>query len=160
MTFGMAPTARRWTSSARPWLACLQRSPIRPGPISAKTTRTQRWRPLRLRDRSRPQTARRLSATATSSAVHTAADRCWLRRRCGSVHLPWQQAELVALRVGQHTPRDLGRLANVDPPRPEGEQALEFGVLVSTGRVDVDVDAVLNGLWLWHGHKDQCWRAA
>src|SRR5947209_257905 len=82
------------------------------------------------------------------------------RRRGGSVHLPPQQAELVALGVGQHNPGDLRRLANVDAPRPERKQPFQLGVLVSTGRVDVDVDAVFERLWLGHGHEHQRWRAA
>src|SRR5947208_2819280 len=44
--------------------------------------------------------------------------------------------------------------------RVKGKAPFLDGVLVSTGRVDVDVDAVFERLWLGHGHEHQRWRAA
>ena len=54
-----------------------------------------------------------------------------------------QQAELVALGVGEDVPVLLAGLADVGPDGPEIEQALQLGVLVAVGRVDVDVQSQL-----------------
>src|SRR3712207_4242529 len=47
-----------------------------------------------------------------------------------------QQAERVALGVGEHVPALRAGLADVGRHGPEPEQPLEFGVLVPVGRVD------------------------
>ena len=69
-----------------------------------------------------------------------------------------EQAELIALRVGEHDPRNV-TLADVDPARAQREQALELFGLVDTRRTDVEVKAILDGLRLWNGSEDQQGRA-
>ena len=54
-----------------------------------------------------------------------------------------QQAELVALGVGEHVPALVAGLADVGPGGAEAEQPLELGVLVAVGGVDVDVQPEL-----------------
>src|SRR3954451_21431874 len=44
----------------------------------------------------------------------------------GLLHRAGQQAELVALRVGQHHPADIGSLSDITPARTEFPQPLEF----------------------------------
>src|SRR6266513_4164633 len=57
-----------------------------------------------------------------------------------------QHAELVALGVGQHNPRDIA-LPDVDPPGSECAETLDFRILVTVGRrCDVEMKAVLPGL--------------
>ena len=74
-----------------------------------------------------------------------------------SVRLRSEDAELVALRVGQHGPRLVARLPDVHPPGTQGEDApdLGFPVLgpgVATG-VEVEVDTVLDRLRVAGGHE-------
>src|SRR5215207_9018135 len=66
------------------------------------------------------------------------------RRRSGRAGLDAaaQQAELVALGVGEDVPGHVA-LADVDMSGAEGEQALELIGLIAIGRVDIEVDAVL-----------------
>src|SRR5207244_660648 len=66
-----------------------------------------------------------------------------------------EEAELVALGVGEHDPRHLVALADVDLAGAEGEQALELLGLVAPRRVDVDVDAVLRHLRFGYGYEDE-----
>ena len=50
-----------------------------------------------------------------------------------------EQAELVAFWIGEDVPGRLRGLADVDEPGPGGQEALELGVLIAVGGVDVDV---------------------
>src|SRR2546421_7300714 len=50
-----------------------------------------------------------------------------------------EQAELVALRVGEHVPGLLAGLSDVGRHRARRQQPLQLGVLVAVGGVDVDV---------------------
>ena len=54
-----------------------------------------------------------------------------------------QEAEFVALGVGQDMPGLLAGLADVGRARPELQEAFEFGVLIAVGGVDVDVQPKL-----------------
>src|SRR5580658_5793543 len=58
-------------------------------------------------------------------------------------HPPSQQAELVALRVGQHVPAFVAGLADVGPAGARREQPVQLRVLVAVGGVDVDVQPEL-----------------
>ncbi len=71
-----------------------------------------------------------------------------------------QQAELVALGVGEDVPVLLAGLADVGRDGPEIEQALQLGVLVAVGRVDVDVQSQLARGGVGHRPEDQRRRGA
>src|SRR5262245_18031413 len=58
-----------------------------------------------------------------------------------------QQAELVALRVGEHVPADLA-LADVGRRGAEIEQPAQLGVLLAVGGVEIQVQPVLGALRL------------
>lgn len=65
-------------------------------------------------------------------------------------------AELVAFGVGHHDPRDVGRLADVDLPGAQPFEAGDECKLVLGGRRrQVEVDAVLRGLWVGTEPKDE-----
>lgn len=51
----------------------------------------------------------------------------------------FEQAELITLGVGQDMPLLLSRLTDVSGARTEFQKAFEFGVLITVGGVDVDV---------------------
>src|SRR6476659_9030164 len=54
-----------------------------------------------------------------------------------------QHAELVALGVGEHDPRDIA-LPDVDPPRSERDETLDLRILVAVDRrCDVEMQPVL-----------------
>src|SRR4051812_8723953 len=59
------------------------------------------------------------------------------------VHPGAKQAELVALRVGEHDPGLLA-LPDVDPCSTEAEQAIQLFGLLHADRIDVEVNAVLD----------------
>ena len=69
--------------------------------------------------------------------------------------LPAQQAELVALRVGQHVPGLGPGLSDLDGPGAEREQPGQLGGLVPVGRVDVQVQPQLLPLGLGAQAEDQ-----
>ena len=50
-----------------------------------------------------------------------------------------EQAELVAFWIGEDVPGRLRGLTDVDESGPGGQEALELGVLIAVGGVDVDV---------------------
>jgi hypothetical protein len=50
-----------------------------------------------------------------------------------------EQAELVAFWIGEDVPGRLRGLTDVDEFRPGGQEALELGILIAVGGVDVDV---------------------
>ena len=58
---------------------------------------------------------------------------------------PAQEAELVALRVGQDVPLLVARLSDVGRAGPKGKQPFQLGVLVPVHRVDVDVQGEAPG---------------
>jgi hypothetical protein len=58
----------------------------------------------------------------------------------------WDQAELVALRVGEDDPGGVGRLADVGAGGAEGDEAFGLGLLVVGAQVQVQ--AVLHALGL------------
>src|SRR5260370_18978271 len=62
-------------------------------------------------------------------------------------------AELVALRVGQHGPGLRAGLPDVDPARPQREEALDLLVAVFGGGGEVEVHAVLDELFVGDGHE-------
>jgi len=61
-----------------------------------------------------------------------------------------QDAELVALRIGQHHPRNL-TLPDIDTRRAEGDQSIDLCLLVI--RTQVKVEAVLNHLGRFDGYE-------
>ena len=67
-----------------------------------------------------------------------------------------EDAELIPLRVGQTDPALIAGLADVGVPGTQAEQATDLFVLLPVGRVDVEVDPVLDGLAL--GHARECQR--
>lgn len=68
----------------------------------------------------------------------------------GRFYCSAEEAELVAFGVGQDVPGLLAGLAHVGRAGAEGEEALEFLVLVAVDRVDVEVE----GAWPAWG---RCW---
>ncbi len=66
-----------------------------------------------------------------------------------------EDAELVALRVGEHLPGDVRTvLTHVDPTGPEGDQAVDLRLaVVADVRGEVDVETVLDLFAL--GHRDE-----
>src|SRR5213079_880989 len=104
------------------------------------------------------------SAIASSSARWTAASMCSSRDMASACHSvtgsarrvasrPAEDAELVALRVGQHHPGHRGTLPDVDVPGTHVDEALHLGVLVLGG--EVEVQAVLAVLRVRHGDEAQ-----
>jgi hypothetical protein len=77
------------------------------------------------------------------------------RRRCAcglrSGVAAREDAELVPLWVGQYDPALIAGLADVGVPGTQAEQATDLFVLLSVGRVDVEVEPVLDGLALRQG---------
>src|SRR6202165_753920 len=73
-----------------------------------------------------------------------------------SVATPPKKAELVALGIDRHHPRDV-TAADIDAPGAERDEPLRLLGLIGAGRADVDVHAVLDRLRLrdLHEHKDQ-----
>src|SRR5215472_7138733 len=67
-----------------------------------------------------------------------------------------QDAELVALGVGENDPALVAGLPDVGVPGTQLEQPANLVVLVPVGRVDVEVEPVLDGLAL--GHTRECQR--
>jgi probable F420-dependent oxidoreductase len=59
-----------------------------------------------------------------------------------------EQAEFVPFRVGEHMPRFLAALPDVSELRPCSKDALELGVLVAVGGVEIEVQAQLAVLGL------------
>src|SRR4051794_36532736 len=87
------------------------------------------------------------------------------RHRWSRVALEWvepalQQAELVALGVGQDVPALVAALADVGPDGTERQQSFELGVLVPIGGVDVDVQPHLAGCRVGHRAEDEGRRGA
>jgi len=67
-----------------------------------------------------------------------------LRRSFGRGPSEWvkavlEQAELVAFWIGEDVPGRIRRLTDVDEFGPGGQEALELGVLIAVGGIDVDV---------------------
>ncbi len=71
-----------------------------------------------------------------------------------------QQAEFVALGVGQDVPALGARLADVGGPGTEREQPLQFGVLVAVDGVDVDVQPEVRGPRIAGTAEDEGWLRA
>src|SRR5690625_1693205 len=61
---------------------------------------------------------------------------------------PGQQAELVALRIGEDHPADLGTLAHVHPARPEIQEPLQLVLGAGPIGPQVEVQAILDALAL------------
>ena len=72
----------------------------------------------------------------------------------GEVHLNLlrdagpEKAEFIPFRVGEHIPRFLAALPDVSVLRPCGKEALELGVLVAVGGVEIEMQAQLTVLGL------------
>ena len=66
-----------------------------------------------------------------------------------------QDAELVAFRVGERDPALGAGLADVGGPGTQAEQPADLLVLLPVGRVDVEVDPVLDDLALGHEREGQ-----
>ena len=62
-------------------------------------------------------------------------------------------AELVSLRIGQHSPGLSAGLPHVDPARPEREKAVDLLVAVRGGAGEVKMYAVLDRLGIGDGMK-------
>src|SRR6185369_8615064 len=68
-----------------------------------------------------------------------------------------EDAELVALRVGEHHPRLLA-LAYVDMPGAQTGHTVDLGLLIVG--TEVEVDAVLDDVVVGHGEKQPIWFGA
>jgi hypothetical protein len=66
-----------------------------------------------------------------------------------------KDAELVALRVSEDDPAHIVALADVSVSSTEVEQSADLFVLLAVGRVDVQVEPVLDGLALGHARERQ-----
>src|SRR5690349_4722665 len=66
---------------------------------------------------------------------------------CGS-----EDAEFVALRIGQHHPALVATLPDVDMPRTQRQHPVHLGLLII--RTEVEVDAVLHHLLVGHREED------
>src|SRR3712207_2391909 len=73
-----------------------------------------------------------------------------VRTRSQGIEAAAQEAELVALRVGQHVPALRAGLPDVRPGGPQVEQPSQLGVLVAVGGTDVDVQPHLARCRLGH----------
>jgi hypothetical protein len=68
-----------------------------------------------------------------------------------------QQTEFVVLDIRHDDPADVVPLSNIHAARAESKQSAQLVGLVSVGRVDVDVDAVLHRFAFGHLDEDQRW---
>jgi hypothetical protein len=89
-----------------------------------------------------------LSATTREvSPLSTARDHLRLRHLSRQVlHGPGQHAELVALRVGEHHPRNVRPLTDVDAAGAEVDEPLDLLPLGAAIGAEVEVQAVLRDL--------------
>ena len=62
-------------------------------------------------------------------------------------------AEFVSLGVGQHRPRLLAGLADVDATGAEGQETLNLCVAIPGTRGEIEVNPVLDCLGIGHGHE-------
>ena len=74
--------------------------------------------------------------------------------RAGGV-LGLEEAELVALRVGEHDPK-LFALADIHAVSSHSQEAVDFSGLVV--RVEIQMQAALGDLGVKHRHKGQAWQ--
>lgn len=79
-------------------------------------------------------------STAASAPVST----CGRRARL-------QDAELVALGVGQYDPADVGTLADVNAPRAEPDDTLNLRIAIV--RIEVNMQPILQCLFFGNGDK-------
>src|ERR1700727_245803 len=85
-----------------------------------------RWSP----PASAPSACSRRATRSPTSLLSAASER---------VEAGLEPAGLIAFGVGQDMPLLLAGLADVGRARTEPQEALQFGVLIAVGRVDVDV---------------------